>query len=136
MGSHDTHDTHTMLRILSRTRCEEEGSQQPSAQSNQREPANVLVVPEGGTRIFSLGQVFVGWAALVSGSIGWSLYNPAHRTLRLSQRVIHARIHAQVVTIAALGVAAVVETTTRGPALEMQKRNVTFVTKRSDAALQ
>merc|ERR1712216_725196 len=126
----------TMLRILSTSRCEEEGAQQPSAQNNQREPANVLVTPKSDNRILSLGQVFVGWAALVSASIGWSLYNPAHRTLRFSQRVIHARIHAQMVTIAALGVAAVVETTTRGPALETRHRNVTFVTKRSDAAVQ
>merc|ERR1719453_313914 len=80
-------------------------------------------------RKLSLGQIFAGWAGVVSASIGWSLYNPAHRSLRFSQRVIHARIHAQIATIGALGAAAAVETyVNKEKGVSLAERNVTIVT--------
>merc|ERR1712070_60963 len=85
--------------------------------------------PQTQGRLLSLKSVGFGWATLVGASIGWSLYNPAHRSLRFSQRVIHARIHAQIATIGALGAAAAVETyVNKEKGVSLAERNVTIVT--------
>merc|ERR1711924_313858 len=79
-------------------------------------------------KFLSLSQIGMGWATCMFASITWSLANPAHRTLRMSQRVIHARIAAQGITITTLGVAAIAEFAFHKKGSQ-ENRNVTLVTK-------
>merc|ERR1711865_1134849 len=96
----------------------------------QAELAQEASVQGSGTgRLLSLGQIFGGWAGLLSASIGWSIANPKHATLRLSQRVIHGRIHAQLVTVGALALAAFAEASMGGQTNATHTRNVSIVAR-------
>merc|ERR1712070_95240 len=116
-----TTDVAAMLRAFVRqSRCEESSAPLDDNIFDEDRPQ-----PKSKLQ---LSHVFFGWASLLGASIGWSVYNPAHRTLRLSQRVIHARIHAQFITVGFIAVAAIVEAQ-RSTRIAPNDRNVNIVTR-------
>ena len=117
-----------MLKAIfhnNRAQCEaaSAGVDRPSVTPPQMEVE--AAESSGGRGRSSLSMIFTGWATLLTGSVIYSLMNKKNETMRLSQRVIHGRIHAQGVTLAALGLAAGFElfTNTGAPSSRQKQEN-------------